>query len=856
MKAKKIISLLVLAASVSGIIACGESNKESSSSSSYVSTPSSSPSSTSSSVVDAKPVMNDKTVEYNGEKHSIYVENIPENAKVIYTGNNKTEPGVYTVSAMIKYADGNDEILSATLTIEKHTSVLTADAIQTAYAYGGAKPTFSINNTEQKVNVKTFYSPGTYQVELYAEETLYYKESNHVIVDFTVVPGNNLGIKFESASYIADGSTKTLLATNIPEGHTVKYYNNEAIKQGKYYAKCEVYNPAGNLEVTLNAIMTIDNAKNEDFEEYLNEIFVDYLGNDYISWNIMTLNPESFGFVRDESDVASWYTYTSQLDFDKQAAFDEMTQYYSYLKSFENKDLSYNQKISYKVLDDYFKSSLESYNPENNFNFLIENVYIDSFGGYASNIGTYLEIYKLHDEYDVIDLLNYIKSLPVAFESYLTYAQDKITAGYPLSDKTIDGMIGYLNDVIEQQNNYYLIDNIKNNIGSCEFLSAEEIASYQEMTDTYFNEYFFPAHELLAEGLVQYKGNCSNEGYLAAYGDTGVKYYTYLIQDLLGQHDLDIYAYGNDLKSKLDVYTRKINSTIQRLNAADRENSGVYTKFMELINGKSLVGKMGPYEMIEFLKEFALTIVPALESEPDINIKYMDDAAAQVSTALAYYMKSALDSTSSEEITLNGHLLGVDINSTLATMAHEGYPGHLYSYCFTKQLDISNIAKAMTSTAHGEGWAKYVELKLWDYLKTHHTLGEEYNEAVFYYCEYMYYNDLASYVLYTYIDYAIHVEHYTIPKLEKFLDSKGYNAEIASDMYFQLIEMPSQYAAYGYGISLFYDVHEQAKKALGDCYNEIDFNRALLSNGWCSTSEVQRITNEYIEDTKLVNGIN
>ena len=75
-------------------------------------------------------------------------------------------------------------------------------------------------------------------------------------------------------------------------------------------------------------------------------------------------------------------------------------------------------------------------------------------------------------------------------------------------------------------------------------------------------------------------------------------------------------------------------------------------------------------------------------------------------------------------------------------------------------------------------------------------------------------------------------------------------------MYFQLIEMPSQYAAYGYGISLFYDVHEQAKKALGDCYNEIDFNRALLSNGWCSTSEVQRITNEYIEDTKLVNGIN
>ena len=478
------------------------------------------------------------------------------------------------------------------------------------------------------------------------------------------------------------------------------------------------------------------------------------------------------------------------------------------------------------------------------------------FGGYASNIGTYLEIYKLYDEYDVNDLLNYVKSLPTAFESYLTYAQDKITAGYPISDHTIDGMIGYLNDVIAQKGTYYLIDNIKNNIGSCEFLTADEIATYQETVDAYFEEYFFPAHELLAEGLVQYKGYCETEGYLAAYGDAGIKYYTYLMQDLLGQSDLDIYEFGNEMKTKLNTYTRNITSVVQRMNAADGANPGVYDKFMELIEGKSLVGELNPYEMIAFLKEFALTIAPELESEPEINVKYMDDAAAQVSTALAYYMKSALDSTSSEEITLNGAKLGLDINGTLSTMAHEGYPGHLYAYCFTKQLDISNIAKVMTSTAHGEGWAKYVELKLWDYLKTHHTLGAEYDEAVSYYCDYMYYNDLAGYVLYTYIDYLIHVEHYTVPQLSKFLDSKGYNADIAEEMYYQLIEMPTQYAAYGYGIALFHDVHVQAQKELGDCYNEIEFNRALLSNGWCSTAEVKRIANEYITNTKFVNGIN
>lgn len=854
MKTKKLLSLLVLAASVSGLIACGGNDKESSSSSNDVS-PSSS---TSSFVAPVELGMKDKTVEYDGETHSIYVEGLPEGAKVLYSGNDKTEPGTYNVSAMVKFSDGTSEIFTAKLIIEKKTSILTADAVQTVYAYGGAKPTFSLNNTEQKVEVKTYYSPGTYQVELFAKETRFYKESNHVVVDFTLMPGNSLGVKFESASFITDGSEKKIEATNIPEGYRVEYTNNTATKQGKYNASCEVYNPAGDLELTLNAILTLDNAKNEDFEQYLNETFVDYLGDDYISWNILTVNPESFGFVRDENNEAKWYTYTSQLDFDNQAAYEEMTEYYSYLKEFENADLSYNQKISYKVLDDYFKSSLASYNPANNFNFFLENVYIDSFGGYASNVGTYLEIYKLHDEYDVIDLLNYVKSLPEAFASYLVYAQDKITAGYPISDRTIDGMVGYLDDVIRQENrNYYLINNIKNNIGSCEFLTAEQIEHYQALTDQYFTECFFPAHKALAEGLVEYKGHCDQEGYLAAYGDLGVKYYTYLMSDLLGKQDLDITEFGQTLKNKLKGYSQKLNSAVQGMYSSDSKNpeDGIETKFMELINGKSLVGEMDPYEMIDFLKEFALTIAPALDSEPTINVKYMDTAAAKVSTALAYYMKSPVDSTESEEITLNGELLSVNTTDTLLTMGHEGYPGHLYSYCFSKQLDISNIAKVMTSTAHAEGWAKYIELKLWEYLKDHHTLGEEYDVAVSYYCDYMYYNELAAYTLYTYIDYGIHVEKWNVNDVAAFLDRQGFNSDAAEDMYYQLIEMPTQYAAYGYGIILFHDVHEQAKKTLGDCYNEIEFNRALLSNGWCSSTELQRIADEYIAETKFVNGI-
>ena len=83
-----------------------------------------------------------------------------------------------------------------------------------------------------------------------------------------------------------------------------------------------------------------------------------------------------------------------------------------------------------------------------------------------------------------------------------------------------------------------------------------------------------------------------------------------------------------------------------------------------------------------------------------------NEYALKVSNAVAYYMKSALDNTGSEYITLNPVKLGSSTsNDVLGTLAHEGYPGHLYAYVYSKELGLSNIATVMTSTAHGEGWA-------------------------------------------------------------------------------------------------------------------------------------------------------
>ena len=80
------------------------------------------------------------------------------------------------------------------------------------------------------------------------------------------------------------------------------------------------------------------------------------------------------------------------------------------------------------------------------------------------------------------------------------------------------------------------------------------------------------------------------------------------------------------------------------------------------------------------------------------------------------FFNTGLDNTSGENITLNGTKLG-DKNDVLGTLAHEGYPGHLYAYVYSKELGLSNLATVMTSTAHGEGWATYVSLQSLFHLK-------------------------------------------------------------------------------------------------------------------------------------------
>jgi uncharacterized protein (DUF885 family) len=289
-----------------------------------------------------------------------------------------------------------------------------------------------------------------------------------------------------------------------------------------------------------------------------------------------------------------------------------------------------------------------------------------------------------------------------------------------------------------------------------------------------------------------------------------------------------------ELKEQSSKESKLINDIISNNNISTQAQLDKLLGSVKIYDGT-------PEEMLVFLKDFAKTIVPELSYSPNITVKEMDEASAKVSNAVAYYMKSAVDNFDKEFITLNPIKLG-DSNDVLGTLAHEGYPGHLYAYCFSKQLDLHELSTIMTSTAHGEGWATYVELKLYEYARRN-TNDDKEIEII----DYLIANHKAAFLLETRIDLGIHAEGWGVKEIGDFLKRLGYSDSYASDLFRQMIEMPTTYAAYGYGKYFFMKLHDNAREILGKFYNEVEFNAMLLSKGWTKLGELEDTYNEYME---------
>lgn len=654
--------------------------------------------------------------------------------------------------------------------------------------------------------------------------------SGTVVGDPTV---SKYGISFSDTVYQKDGFSKELIITgDLPKGFRVEYDNNKGTEVGDYYATCRIYNENNKLEETHHATLIIENNDNFSFNLFLDQFLTWYLGEDQFASNIFFESPAEFNL---EHYDAKWYTYEEEYTSEKleyyKDAFDEML---TNLHEYGKKDLSPNQRIAYNKLVRFFKYYKEFYSiPDSPY---LNNTYIDQFGGYVSSFISSIEAYNIRSEQDIIDMIDLVNSTKTAFPSYLKFVKDKFDKGYGYSDYTLNEMISYLEDLYNNKKDFYLISALVNKIKNSSIDSSKHSYYIDNLNDAFTNSFYIGINEL-SIGLKEYLGNINQTGYWATY-EYGDELYEIELEHLLGVDDLDVAKYidkiNKELKETTDLYQDNLGSIARRYLLATVSDVDNFVSKQVIFDGST-------NEMLNYLKEFAKKIVPELDYEPNILVTEMDEASAKVSNAVAYYTKSAIDAKSDERITLNPLHLS-DKNNVLSTLAHEGYPGHLYAYCFMKSTDIHPTMKIMSSTVHAEGWATYVVLALYDNIIN--TTKDSKLKAA---CEYLYSEQLNGYLLETKIDLGIHLEDWSISTLYDYLDKNGYNKDAAEYIFNRMIELPVTYNAYGFGKVVFNNLHVHAKEILQNHYNEVDFNKMLLSKGWTDLDDLINTYNVYMQ---------
>lgn len=708
------------------------------------------------------------------------------------------------------------------------------------FEYSGLKNYIYVNGKDLAKYEIDYIDNGAREIGVYEVTAVITDRNTKEVVDRLSA---NITVKGElvSETFIYDGKEHSLsLNGEIANGFTVKYENNNQVNPGKYYVEGKLQKQ-DKTKVLDNyyGIMIIDYPENEEFEKYMDEFLVALLEGDQRSINFLFKNPEDYGLSHYEALLP---TYESNFSYEEDRAI--IKSIIDELKQFENEQLNLEQKDTYEIVLRYL-NYLYSFTENMNY---MSNSYLGSYLGFQCNLPLELAEYKFRNEQDIKDFISYLNHSLEAFKTYVEYTKDQIKYGYPMADNVIDNIVSSASEFVTMGEENFLITIFNEKIDNISFNLVDYTESeYKEQVKTAVLGPLTNAYKYLEETLPSLKGNCTTPSGLAGYGDEGVEYYLLEMSNVLGFNEIDGDELFNFVEDKFDEIYNKINNVAMKaMNLSQSE----YMKFYNaVINGTPNFSNKSFEEVVNDFKYLSSTFVPQLSEMPNITIKNVPDALTDSFSPAAYFV-SPIDETKEEVIYLNQAYTN-DYNYIFTTLAHEGYPGHLYQNVYTKSLDINDVRRIIKCDGYVEGWATYVEIESYKYSSTYNI-----STALSIASEYLALDNAFSLAVNALFDLCIHYKGMNVEEVTEYLNSilgGNYTSEDFIDAYNQICEIPTNMSTYAISYFILDELRNYAQEELDDNFNIIEFNKTILDLGSAPLEMVVEEVYEYVNDLKYIN---
>lgn len=545
-------------------------------------------------------------------------------------------------------------------------------------------------------------------------------------------------------------------------------------------------NDSGNGETTEDAA----------FNDYLTELFRQEAAGNLLNLHYTLEDPSAYGITDYQTTLGS-YTADSP---EKAAAFAENV--LSALQQFDSDKLSPENQLALDILSEHMNLTKKE---------AIWYCYDEPLKpttGLQSQIPILLAEYTFRDKQDISDYLELLADIPRLFSQICQYEQEKSEAGRFMPEFTVQSVVQQCRDFTQNIDAHYLVTTFQQKIDALNGLSENDRTAYQKQNRAILEEQVFPAFEQLADTLTTLQNTGINSSGLCHFPD-GTAYYEYLVRTSTGSDD------SVAILKKRTEDQRKNDLTV--ISELLEQNPDLETDLEKELNTLPVLSQ-SPDEMLETLKEAVSADFPTLP-ECKVTVKYVDEAMEEYLSP-AFYLTSPIDHLAENTIYINQDN-GYEGIRLFTTLAHEGFPGHLYQNVYFHSQCEQPIRALLGFPGYTEGWATFVELQSY----TYSGLSEEGARL----CAA---NQSAILSLYASTDMGIHYEGWTLEDTAAFFSGYGFtDKEVIRDIFELIVAEPANYLKYYIGYLEFLDLQEKMKKQYPDTYTDTAFYQKVLEIG-------------------------
>ena len=539
---------------------------------------------------------------------------------------------------------------------------------------------------------------------------------------------------------------------------------------------------------------TVSDATEAAFHALDLEVFRWYVTQDGYSYHMFVDDPSVF-----QIDPASVkMTLGEFTEEDSVRVTQEATVFLDKLNAINREELKPETQFSYDVLLQILTDDAE----ETHFEYFYEP--LTEYSGLHSNMPLSFALFELKNVQDVEDYLTLLADMPRYMGQVLAYEQKRAELGMFMTEPALDAILEDIQLIIDAKDTTFLYVTFEEGIDKLTDLTPEQAQTYKDRNASLLKNEYLNSFQTLYDGLSDLRKSCRTYEEVSQYTDIQKEYFEYSMQ-AGGCNSLTV-------EETLEMLKSELNYLLYDFVKISNDRPDVYDAEINLTSG----------DMQKDLDYLQTLIQPLLPVLPEHNLTLTDvPEELQDQFAPAAYVIPAMDDWKDNTIFIN---TATEDPTLLLTLAHEGYPGHMYQYIYQRSKDnLGLMQRAANFSGYAEGWAQFAEFL------TVENQDQYDKELVRFYFDY---GQIMNSILPAIISILVNYYGYTQDAVANAISGYGLDGEYLAPIFYNtVVDQPYYFFDYAVGYSQLAQLYRDTKNELGDKFDMASFLKTYLDLG-------------------------